>query len=151
MASGETASRLQAAVIAAMKARDKERLGILRMLQSQIKQAEIDGRSELDEPAVHQVLAAYRKKVRDQIAAGRDAGRQDLLERAEREDAVVAEFLPAQLDDAALEAAAREAIAEAGAAGPRDMGKVMKALMPRIAGRAEGARASAVVKRLLQG
>lgn len=145
----ETAQRIQAAVVAAMKARDKDRLGVLRMLQAQIKQAEVDTRRELDEQAVRQVLAAYRKKVRDQIASCRDAGRQDLLAPAEREDAIVGEFLPEQLGDAELEALAREAVAEAGAAGPQDMGKVMKVLMPKIAGRADGAKASAAVKKLL--
>jgi uncharacterized protein YqeY len=150
MATGDIASRLQQATVAAMKSREKERLGTLRMLQAMIKQVEVDERRHLAQEDVIKVLASFQRKVREQLAAARDSGRADVQERSERELAVVAEFLPAPLDDAELERVVREAIAEAGAQGPRDMGRVMKVVLPRVAGRAEGGRVSGVVKRLLQ-
>ncbi|MFO7653829.1 MAG: GatB/YqeY domain-containing protein [Candidatus Krumholzibacteriia bacterium] len=149
MARSETAVRLQGAVVSAMKARDRERLGVLRMLQAAVKQKEVDGRQELDEPAVIQVIASYARKVKDQLDGARAGGRADLVSAAERELAVVQEFLPAELGDDELSDLVREAIAETGAASPRDMGQVMKAVLPRVAGRADGGRVSAEVKRQL--
>ena len=151
MAKSETAQRLQQDTVAAMKARDRDRLGILRMLQAAIKQVEVDERRELEEADVLKALSTYARKVKDQVAAARESGRADLLEQAEGELAVVSGYLPAELDDAELERLVREAVAASGAAGPRDMGKVMKAVMPQVAGRADGGRVSALVKRLLQG
>jgi uncharacterized protein YqeY len=151
MAKSETAQRLQQDTVAAMKARDRERLGILRMLQAAIKQVEVDERRELAEADVLKVLSTYARKVKDQIAAARESGRADLLEQAEGELAVVSGYLPAELSDSELEQLVREAVAASGATGPRDMGKVMKAVMPQVAGRADGGRVSALVKRLLSG
>jgi uncharacterized protein YqeY len=150
MAKGETAQRIQQATVAAMKAREKERLGVLRMLQAAIKQVEVDERRELEEDDVLKALAGYARKVKDQIAAARESGRTDLLERAEQEMALVNMFLPAELSDAELERIVRAAIADVGATGPRDLGKVMKAVLPEVTGRAEGARVSGLVKKLLQ-
>jgi uncharacterized protein YqeY len=150
MAKGEIAANLQRETIAAMKAREKDRLGVLRMLQAAIKQSEVDERRELDADGVSQALAAYAKKVRDQIANARQGGRDDLREQAERELAIVQEFLPAELTDAELGEIIAAAIGETGAAGPRDMGQVMKAVLPRVAGRADGGRVSALVKQRLQ-
>jgi uncharacterized protein YqeY len=133
-----------------MKAREKERLGVLRMLQAAIKQVEVDERRELEEDDVLKALAGYARKVKDQIAAARESGRTDLLERAEQEMALVNMFLPAELSDAELERIVRAAIADVGATGPRDLGKVMKAVLPEVTGRAEGARVSGLVKKLLQ-
>ncbi len=151
MPKGPLAERLQQAVVAAMKAREKERLGVLRMLQAQVKQVEVDERVELDDAGIVKVLASYQRKVREQLQGYRDAGRPELIAQAESEQAILHEFLPAELGDAELEAAVRAAIAEAGAAGPADMGKVMKVVLPRVAGRADGGRVSALVKRLLAG
>lgn len=151
MSKSETAARLQLDVVAAMKAKDKERLGVLRMLQAALKQVEVDERRELDEPDVIKVLASYARKVKDQIRSYGDGGRADLLAAAEGELAVVSTYLPAELSDAELEEIVAAVIAECGASGPADMGKVMKPAMAKVAGRAEGGRVSALVKRLLAG
>jgi uncharacterized protein YqeY len=151
MATGDTAARLQQAIVTAMKARDKERLGVLRMLQAAVKQVEVDERATLDDDRVVQVLSSYARKVKDQISASRDGGRDDLLAQAETELAIVGEFLPVELSDAELETLIADTIAEVGASGPRDMGQVMKAVLPKVAGRADGKRVSALVKQKLIG
>lgn len=147
----EIAGRLQQDVVVAMKARDKERLGVLRQVQAALKQVEVDERRELDDAAVIKVLQGYAKKVRDTLESAEKAGRAELADLARAELALVQTYLPAALDDAALAALVDEAIAECGAEGPRDMGKVMQAVMPRIAGRAEGGRVSAMVRARLGG
>jgi len=143
--------RIKQDTIAAMKAGERDTVGILRMLQASIKQVEVDTRKELDDAAVVKVLRGYAKKVKDSLASARDAGRDDLVAAAERELALVERYLPAELDDAALEAQVKAVIAETGAASPRDMGKVMKAAMARLQGQADGSRVSAVARRLLGG
>jgi len=149
MGKSETAARLQSEVVAAMKAKDRERLGVLRMLQAALKQVEVDERRELTDDDVIKVLASYQKKVKDQLRSFREGGRDDLVAGVEAELAVVEEFLPRALDEAELETIVRQAVAETGASGPADMGKVMKAVMPRTAGRADGSLVSALVKRVL--
>ncbi len=151
MPKGPLAERIQKAVVGAMKAREKERLGVLRMIQAQIKQVEVDQRVELDDAGIVKTLNSYQRKVKEQLQGYRDAGRPELVAQAEAELGILHEFLPAELSDAELEAEVRAAIAEAGAAGPQDLGKVMKAALPRVAGRADGGRVSATAKRLLQG
>ncbi len=151
MAASELAGRLKGEVVAAMKAKDKERLGVLRMLQAAVKQVEVDERRELDDQDVVKVLGSYARKVKDQIKSYGEGGRTELKEAAEAELAIVSEFLPAELDDGELEKLVREAVAESGAAGMRDMGKVMKAVLPKVAGRADGGRVSALVKQVLAG
>ncbi len=151
MATSELAARVQAAVVAAMKAKDKDRLGILRQMQAAIKQVEIDTRKELTDADVQKILASYSKKVKDTIASTEGTGRDDLKVAAEAELAIVGEFLPAEIGDAELEALVRQAIAESGAQAPADMGKVMKVAVPLVAGKADGSRISAMVKRLLAG
>jgi uncharacterized protein YqeY len=150
MAKGEIASKVQQATIAAMKARSKERLGVLRMLQAAIKQAEVDGRTELDDDGVIKALTSYARKVKDQLASARDSNRSDLLAQAEAELAIVQEFLPAELPEAELLELIQQTMAEVGASGPQDMGKLMKAVMAKVAGRAEGKLVSALVKQQLQ-
>jgi len=151
MAEKELAARLKQEVVAAMKSRQKDRLGVLRMLQAAIKQVEVDERRELDDADILKILTSYGRKVKDQIASYGEGGREDLLAAAKAEQKIVAEFLPAELGEAELETIVREAVAETGASGPSDMGKVMKAVMPRTAGRADGARVSALVKQMLAG
>jgi uncharacterized protein YqeY len=151
MGKSDTAGRLQGDVIAAMKAKDKERLGVLRMLQAAVKQVEVDERRELTDADVVKILASYARKVRDQIKSYGDGGREDLKSAAEKELAIVGEYLPAELSDEELEQIVRTAVAETGASGPQDMGQVMKAVMPRTAGRADGQRVSAMVKQTLAG
>lgn len=151
MASSELANRLKTEVVTAMKAKDKDRLGVLRMLQAAVKQVEVDERRELSDTDVVKILTSYARKVKDQLAGAESSGRPEAVAQAQAELAIVQEFLPAEMDDAALEKAVKEAIAESGAAGPQDMGKVMKAAMAKTAGRADGSRVSALVKKLLAG
>ena len=149
MASGEIAGRLKADTVTAMKAKDKNRLQVLRMMQAAIKQVEIDERVELAEDRVVKVIQSYAKKVKDSLAGARDSGREELVAAAEAELEIVGGYLPAELEDAELERLVAAAIAETGAESPRDMGKVMKAVMPGVAGRADGSRVSAAVKKHL--
>ena len=151
MATGERADRLKTETITAMKEKDKQKLTVLRMLQAAVKQIEIDTREELDDAGVVKVLRSYDKKVKDAIAGAKDSGRDDLLAEYEAEHAIVADFLPSELPDAELDALVAEAVAECGAESMKDMGKVMKAAIPRVGGRADGGRISAAVKRLLNG
>lgn len=151
MATCELGARLQAEVVAAMKAKAKDRLGVLRQMQAAIKQVEIDTRKELNDADVQKILAAYAKKVKDTLASTAGTGRDDLKVAAEAELAIVSEFLPAEIGDAELEALVRQAIADSGAQGPADMGKVMKTAVPLVAGKADGSRISAMVKCLLAG
>ncbi len=151
MAASELADRLKSEVITAMKAKDKERLGVLRMLQAAVKQVEVDERRELDDQDVLKILTSYARKVKDQIKSYGEGGRSELKAAAEVELAIVGEFLPAELSDGELEKLVREAVAESGAAGMRDMGRVMKAVLPKVAGRADGGRVSALVKQVLAG
>ena len=151
MATSEVAAKIQQEVIAAMKAKDKGRLGVLRMVQAAVKQVQVDERRDLDDADVLKILTSYSRKVKDQISSYGDAGRTELKEAAEAELAIVAEFLPAEMTDEELTAVITAAVAKTGAAGPQDMGKVMKAVLARTAGRADGGRVSALVKKALVG
>jgi len=151
MAQSEIAAKLKTEIITAMKARDKARLGVLRMLQAAVKQVEIDTRRDLADADVLKILTSYARKVKDQIKSYGDGGRDELRIAAETELAIVGEFLPAELSDDELETIVRQVVAEIGAESPQDMGRVMKAIMPHTSGRADGGRVSALVKQLLAG
>ncbi len=151
MSESPLAKEIQTQVITAMKARDKTRLGVLRMVQAAIKQVEVDERRELADADVLKILTSYARKVKDQVKSYGEGGRDDLRAAAEAELAIVGEFLPAEIPDAELETIIKAVIAETGATGPADMGKVMKAAMPQTAGKADGSRVSAMVKSLLIG
>ena len=151
MAQSEIAAKLKSEIIVAMKAKDKPRLGVLRMMQAAVKQVEIDTRKELEDADVMKVLSSYARKVKDQIKSYGDGGREELKAAAVTELAIVGEFLPTEMSDEELEKIVRAAVAEVGAAGPQDMGTVMKAVMPKTAGRADGGRISALVKKVLVG
>lgn len=147
----ELAVRLQSDIVTAMKAKDKDRLGVLRMVQAAVKQVEVDERRDLEEADVVKIISSYARKVKDQIKSYGEGGRADLCAAAETELEIVSDYLPAEMDDAELETIVRAAVAESGAAGPQDMGKVMKLIMPRTAGKADGGRVSALVKKVLLG
>ncbi|MBU8870815.1 MAG: GatB/YqeY domain-containing protein [Gemmatimonadales bacterium] len=151
MASSEIATRLKSEIIVAMKAKAKDRLGVLRMMQAAVKQVEVDERRDLSDEDVLKVLTSYAKKVKDQIKSYGEGGRADLLAAAEAELVIVNEFLPAEISDEELEKIVVGVIQETGATGPADMGRVMKAIMPKTAGRADGSRVSAMVKKSLVG
>ena len=133
----------------AMRARDSERLGTIRMLQAAIKQREVDERIELDDAAVVAVVDKLLKQRRDSIAAFEAAGRQDLAEREQAEAAVLQAYLPERMSAEEIEAAVRAIVAELGAGGPGDMGKVMGAVKTRLAGKADMGQVSAAVKAAL--
>jgi uncharacterized protein YqeY len=125
-------------MVLAAKAKDKIRLSALRMLKSGLHNREIDLKRELDEGEFLQLLSSMVKQRRDSIEQFAKGGRADLVEKEEAELKVIEGFLPAQLSEAELDASIADAIREAGAAGVRDMGKVMKILMPKLTGRADG-------------
>jgi uncharacterized protein YqeY len=133
----------------AMRRQDAIRRSALRMLIAALKNAEIEARKPLDEAAAIAVLQKQAKQRRESIAEFEKANRQDLVAQEQGELAVLEEFLPEQATDEDLLAAAREVIASTGAAGPRDMGKVMPVLTARFAGRADGRRISEIVRGLL--
>ncbi len=122
----------------AAKAKDKLRLSALRMLKSGLHNREIDLKRELGEAEFLQLLSSMVKQRRDSIEQFEKGGRTDLVEKEKAELKVIEEFLPSQLSDADLDAVITEAISEVGAVGIRDMGKVMKVLMPKVTGRADG-------------
>jgi uncharacterized protein YqeY len=130
-----------------MRSGDRDRVGALRMVASELQKALKEaGGDGADEAAV---LQRERKRRLEAAAAYRDAGRGDLAGTEEREAALIEEYLPAQLSDEELSAVVGDAVAESGAASPKDMGKVMSLVMPRVQGRADGKRVSEVVREAL--
>lgn len=139
-------TRINEDMKAAMKAREAERLGAIRLLLAAIKQKEVDERSDLDDAAVLAVIDRMLKQRRDSITQFEQAGRADLADKEKFEVSVLQSYMPQALGDAELAAAVAEAVAELGAQGPQDMGKVMGLLKPRLAGRADMGKVSALVK-----
>ena len=131
---------------AAMRARDADRLGAIRLLQSAIKQREVDERIVADDQVVIAVVERLLKQRRDSIEQFDKAGRTDLADKERAEAAVLESYLPARLSDAEVDALIVEAIAATGASGPAAMGKVIGWLKPRLAGRADMGAVSARVK-----
>jgi uncharacterized protein YqeY len=133
----------------AARAQDKRRLGTLRLLKSQMQYREIELQKSLEDPDVIATISSMIKQRRDSIEQY-TAGNRPELAQNEREEIVILEaFLPRQLADDELVALVQEAVQASGAKGPRDMGAVMKALMPKVAGKAEGKRVSDAVKSAL--
>ena len=143
--------QLRTDLTAAMKARDELTASTLRMVLTAITNEEVAGKQarELTDEEVLKVIAREGKKRRESIEAYTSAGREELAERERAEAAVIDRYLPAQLDDAELAALVTAAIAESGADGPKAMGQVMKVLTPQLAGRADGGRVAAEVRRQL--
>ena len=133
-------------MILAAKATDKIRLSALRMLKNGLHNREIDLKRELNEAEFFQLLSGMVKQRRDSIEQFDQGGRPDLVEKEEAELKVIQEFLPAQMSEADLDVIIAEAVRETGAVGVRDMGKVMKVLMPRVAGKADGKAVGEKVK-----
>jgi uncharacterized protein YqeY len=131
---------------AAMRARQAERLSAIRMLLAAIKQREVDERVQADDVLVTAVVEKLIKQRRDSVAQFEQAGRLDLATRERDEIDTLSAYLPAQADAAEIEAAVAAAIAETGAAGPQDMGKVMGLLKNRLAGRTDLGAVSAAVR-----
>ena len=133
-------------MVLAAKTKNKIRLSALRVLKSGLHNREIDLKRELDEGEFLQLLSSMVKQRKDSIEQFAKGGRTDLVEKEEAELKVIEEFLPVQLSEAELDAAIAEAVSEVGAGGVRDMGKVMKVLMPKLTGRADGKAVSEKVK-----
>ncbi|HXZ08376.1 MAG TPA: GatB/YqeY domain-containing protein [Paraburkholderia sp.] len=134
---------------AAMRARETERLGTIRLLLAAIKQREVDERVTLDDAAVTAVIDKMIKQRKDSISQFETAGRSDLVEKEAAELAVLSAYMPQQLSEAEVAAEVQAAIAQTGAAGPQDMGKVMGVLKPKLAGRADMTAVSGLVKAAL--
>ncbi len=130
----------------AARAKEAQRLNTLRMLKSQMKYREIEKGKPLEDADVVAVIGSMIKQRKDSAAQYTAGGRPELAANENAEIAILEAYLPRQLTDAELEALVQESIAASGAKGPRDMGAVMKLLIPKVAGRAEGKRVSDAVK-----
>ena len=135
----------------AMKAREKERVATLRMVNAEIKRIEVDERRELSDDDVLNILNKMVKQRQDALKQYTDAGRQELADQEAYEIALIQEFLPQQLSEDELSSLIEKIITDSGAAGMQDMGKVMGVLKSEVQGRADMGRASALVKAKLQG
>lgn len=139
-------AELDAALKEAMKSKDTVALDAVRAIKSAVKLAEIEAGKELSDEDVHAVIQKAVKQRKDSIEQFKAGGRQDLVATEEAQVAVLSKFLPAQLGEAEIEALVAEAVAATGAAGPKDMGKVMGWLMPRTKGKADGGVVNRIVK-----
>jgi uncharacterized protein YqeY len=145
--------RLRADLTTAMKARDEVRTRTLRMALTSVSNEEVAGKAarELSDDDVLKILAREAKRRREAAAAFQDAGRDEQAAAERAEDAILAGYLPVQLSDAEVAELVTAAIAATGASGPAGMGQVMKTVTPQVAGRAEGSRVAAEVRRQLAG
>ncbi len=146
---GSLHDRIKEDMKTAMKAKDKDRLGVIRMILAAIKQIEVDQRIELDDEQTVVVLDKMLKQRRESIRQYQDAGRTDLSEVEEAEILVIQDFLPKALTEDEMSQMVVDAIAEAGASSIKDMGKVMGLLKPKMIGRADMSQVSAVIKQKL--
>jgi uncharacterized protein YqeY len=141
--------RLNDSIKDAMRAKEKDRLTVLRMATSALKQIEVDERIELDDTRVLAVLEKLVKQRRESIDQFRKGGREDLADRELAEITILQEFLPEALSEAEVDAIIREAIASTGASSAKDMGKVVGAVKPKVQGRADMGAVSQKIKALL--
>lgn len=141
--------RLNDELKTSMKSKDDLKLSVIRMVRSSVKNREIDQQHELDDREIVEIISTLCKQRRESIRLFKEAKRQDLVDKEEKELALLQEFLPQQLTLEELENLVRKTIAECGAQGSKDMGRVMKALQPSVAGRADGKLVSDVVKEQL--
>ena len=144
-------TRINDDVKLAMKAKDKPRLGVLRLITAAIKQREVDERITLDDDQVLAVLEKMIKQRKDSIAQYEKAGRDELAQQEAFEIGIIQAYLPEQLSDAEIDALSAEAISSSGAASMKDMGKVMGLLKPKLAGRADMGAVSGKIKAKLAG
>ena len=133
----------------AMRAKDKERLGTIRLILAEIKRIEVDERIDLDGPAIIVLLDKMLKQRRDSISQFEQAGRDDLANKEASEIEVIQSVLPAQLSDTEINQLIEDAIAQSGAQGMQDMGKVMGLLKPQLQGRANIGQVSGEIKKRL--
>ena len=138
--------KIDSEMVAAAKAKDKIKLSAIRMIKTALHNKEIDAKRELNDGEIIQILASVAKQRKESIEQFRAGGRLDLVEKEEAELKTVQSFMPQQMSAAEIEAEVVKAIGEAGATSAKDMGKVMKVLMPRITGKADGKMVSDLVK-----
>jgi uncharacterized protein len=142
--------RISKDLISAMRAREQQRLAALRMAKAAIMNREVEKGRALDDNEAQQVIVSLIKQRRDSIEQFSQGGRQDLVDKETAEISTLEVYLPPPVDPAEIERAVTEAIAEAGATSPKDVGKVMKAVMPKLAGRAvDGRTINELVRRKL--
>ena len=134
----------------AMRDRDVLRRDVIRYLRSEVRNQEIREQKELDDAGVIQVLSRQAQQRRDSIEVYRDADRQDLVEKEESELSVILSYLPQQMTSEEITALVQQVVAEVGASGPADMGKVMGVIMPQVRGKAEGREVNAIVQQTLR-
>ena len=142
--------RLEEDIRNTMRARNRERLDTLRFLKSQIQLTEKNNLKELDDAGVTDVIAKQVKDRRESIEMFGQGGRADLVAKEETSLAILLEYMPDQLSDEEIEALARQAVADTGATGPSDRGKVMGRIMPQVRGKADGSQVNAIVSRILE-
>ena len=135
----------------AMKAKEegKQRLSVIRMVRSAIKQIEIDGKKELDDVAVLDIISKEVKMRRDSVEEFKKGAREDLVTQTEAEIAVLMAYLPEQLSEEAVRTLVQEAVTASGAVSAKEMGKVMALLMPKVRGRADGKLVNTIVREML--
>ncbi|MBQ1941365.1 MAG: GatB/YqeY domain-containing protein [Anaerovibrio sp.] len=133
----------------AMKAKEKDRLAVIRMVRGAIKQIEIDSKKELDDEAVIGVISKEVKMRKDSVEEFKKGGREDLVAKTEAEIAVLMPYLPQQLSEDEIRSLVQAAVEQVGASSPKDMGKVMGVLMPKVKGRADGKLVNTIVKEAL--
>ncbi len=142
-------AKLNEDMVTAAKAKDKIRLSAIRMLKTALHNKEIDLMRPLNETEMMQILSALVKQRKDSIEQFAKGNRMDLVEKEEAELKILQEFMPVQMSDDDVETLIKKAIADVGAVSVKDMGKVMKVLMPQITGKADGKAAGEKVKALL--
>ncbi len=145
----ELQQRINDDVKAAMRSKDKERLGVLRLITAAFKQKEVDERIELDDTMVLTIMNKMTKQIRDSIDQFEQAGRDDLVAKEAFELKIIQEYLPAQLTEDEINQIITESIEASGAESAKDMGKVMGLLKPRLQGRADMGKVSSLVKQQL--
>ncbi|MCL2760522.1 MAG: GatB/YqeY domain-containing protein [Desulfuromonadales bacterium] len=141
--------RLSEELKKAMRAKDEVRLATIRQIKAVLKNREIDAKREFDDQGIMEVISTLCKQRRESISMFKEAGRDDLVAKEEQELAVLMEFMPEQLTREEIAELVKKAISESGATSVKDMGKVMKILMPSVAGRADGKVVNEIVKELL--
>ncbi len=146
MTTASLKQRIQDDMKSAMKAGEKERLGVIRLIMAAIKQREVDERIQLDDAQIIAVLDKMLKQRRDSIAQYAAAGRADLADAESAEVAVIQEYMPQALSEGEIDALVDQAVAETGATAIADMGKIMALLKPKMQGRADMASVSARIK-----
>lgn len=140
---------IESEMVQAAKAKDKLKLSALRMIKTALHNKEIDMRRELGEPEILQILSSLTKQRQDSIEQFKRGGRTDLVEKESAELKIIQGFMPEQMSEKDVEEEIEKAVAEVGATGVKDMGKVMKALMPKVTGKADGKLVSELVKKRL--